>query len=423
MQERVFGLDIGTTSIGFAVIDFDAGRQVGHIHRLGVRIFPRPAIRTVPRSTNSAGQADDAPPVAAAPERRRALNEALRDAGLLPAFDKAKGSAWAKTMTADPYSLRRRGIDEKEKLDVYELGRALYHLAKRRHFKGRDLAEGEQEDVAPDEKEAGTQRDSTLAALHREGVTLGAWLAAKKADAAKGAPPAERRRGVHADRNAVEAEFEALWAAQSRHHPILRDQAFKETVRDAIFFQRPVFWRTGTLDACRFMPGEPPCPKGSWLSQQRRMLEKLNNLALAGGNQRTLEPEERAAILAKLQTQGSMTWGGVRDALKPLYAARGENGAHRALNFNLELGGDKGLPGNKVEADLAKVFGAAWPAHPTSRRSATPCMSGCGPQTTGAPGTASASSSWRRPTARPAVRRRCGRSSLISASPRNRPPL
>ncbi|MBW7850891.1 MAG: type II CRISPR RNA-guided endonuclease Cas9 [Rhodospirillales bacterium] len=365
MQERVFGLDIGTTSIGFAVIDFDAGRQVGHIHRLGVRIFPEARDPDgTPLNQQRRAKRMMRRQLRRRRERRRALNEALRDAGLLPAFDKAKGSAWAKTMTADPYSLRRRGIDEKEKLDVYELGRALYHLAKRRHFKGRDLAEGEQEDVAPDEKEAGTQRDSTLAALHREGVTLGAWLAAKKADAAKGAPPAERRRGVHADRNAVEAEFEALWAAQSRHHPILRDQAFKETVRDAIFFQRPVFWRTGTLDACRFMPGEPPCPKGSWLSQQRRMLEKLNNLALAGGNQRTLEPEERAAILAKLQTQGSMTWGGVRDALKPLYAARGENGAHRALNFNLELGGDKGLPGNKVEADLAKVFGAAWPAHP-----------------------------------------------------------
>ncbi len=40
MQERIFGFDIGTTSIGFAVIDHDPDRQSGHIHRLGVRIFP-----------------------------------------------------------------------------------------------------------------------------------------------------------------------------------------------------------------------------------------------------------------------------------------------------------------------------------------------------------------------------------------------
>ena len=39
-MERIFGLDIGTTSIGFAVIDHDAERQSGRILRLGVRIFP-----------------------------------------------------------------------------------------------------------------------------------------------------------------------------------------------------------------------------------------------------------------------------------------------------------------------------------------------------------------------------------------------
>ena len=36
----VFGLDIGTTSVGFAVIDHDSEGAMGKIHRLGVRIFP-----------------------------------------------------------------------------------------------------------------------------------------------------------------------------------------------------------------------------------------------------------------------------------------------------------------------------------------------------------------------------------------------
>lgn len=363
MRERVFGFDIGTTSIGFAVIDYDDVRQTGRILRLGVRIFPeardpdgtplnqqRRAKRMMRRQLRRRRR------------RRKVLNETLHAAGLLPRFDKDKDSEWSVGMKADPYCLRRRGLDEK--LSAFELGRALYHLAKRRHFKGRDLAETDGEDETPDEKAAGSNRESTLAALRREGVMLGAWLAAKNADAAAGLPPTERRRGIHADRKTVEAEFEGLWAAQAPHHPVLRDKTFKEAIREAVFFQRPVFWRTNTLGTCRFMPNEAPCPKGSWLSRQRRMLEKLNNLALAGGNQRPLDAEERAAILAKLQTQGSMTWSGVQAALKPLYAARGEKGAEKGLTFNLQLGGDKGLPGNKVEADLAKVFGAAWPAHP-----------------------------------------------------------
>ena len=94
------------------------------------------------------------------------------------------------------------------------------------------------------------------------------------------------------------------------------------------------------------------------------MLEKLNNLALAGGNQRPLEPEERQAILSKLQTQASMTWPGVRRALAPLYRASGEPGEERALKFNLEEGGEKKLLGNPVESKLADIFGSDWQEHP-----------------------------------------------------------
>ena len=36
----VLGLDIGTTSVRFAVIDHDSDLTTGKIHRLGVRIFP-----------------------------------------------------------------------------------------------------------------------------------------------------------------------------------------------------------------------------------------------------------------------------------------------------------------------------------------------------------------------------------------------
>ena len=141
-------------------------------------------------------------------------------------------------------------------------------------------------------------------------------------------------------------------------------EPFRSSVRDAIFVQRPVFWRLNTLGKCRFVPGAQLCPKGSWLSQQRRMLEKLNNLALAGGNQRPLDPEERQAILSKLQTQAWMTWPGVRRALSPLYRARGEPGEERALKFNLEEGGEKKLLGNPVEAKLADIFDSEWQDHP-----------------------------------------------------------
>ena len=346
----VFGLDIGTTSVGFAVIEHDSELATGKIHRLGVRIFPEARDpKGVPLNQERRQARLRRRQLRRRRERRRLLGEQLCAAGLLPSRNSPD---WDRAMKRDPYELRRRAF-EGEALSSHEIGRAIYHLAQRRHFRGRDIDEvSDTADDATDdadEKKATSAREQTVQALKREGKTLGAWLAARG--------PHERKRGEHATRDIVEDEFDTVWMP-------LVPEPFRSSVRDAIFVQRPVFWRLNTLGKCRFVPDAPLCPKGTWLSQQRRMLEKLNNLALAGGNQRPLDPEERQAILSRLQTQASMTWPGVRRALSPVYQARGEPGEERALKFNLEEGGEKKLLGNPVEAKLADTFGGDWPDHP-----------------------------------------------------------
>ena len=350
----VFGLDIGTTSIGFAVIDNDVELGTGKIHRLGVRIFPEARDpKGVPWNQERRQARLRRRQLRRRRERRRLLSDQLSQAGLLPT---RASSDWDVAMKRDPYDLRRRAF-EGETLSPHEIGRAIYHLAQRRHFKGRDIDEiSEGVDSAGDDADdtkATSAREKTVQTLKHEGKTIGAWLA--------GRGPHERKRGEHATREIVADEFDRIWLP-------LVPEPFRSSVRDAIFFQRPVFWRLNTLGECRFVPGARLCPKGSWLSQQRRMLEKLNNLSLAGGNQRRLDEEERQAILAKLQTQGSMTWPGVRRALAPLYRARGETGEEKRLKFNLEEGGERKLLGNAVEAKLADIFGNDWPDHPSKQR-------------------------------------------------------
>ena len=349
----VFGLDIGTTSVGFAVIDHDSELATGKIHRLGVRIFPEARDpKGVPLNQERRQARLRRRQLRRRRERRRLLGDHLCAAGLLPSRNSPD---WDRAMKRDPYDLRRRAF-EGETLSPHEIGRAIYHLAQRRHFRGRDIDEvSDTADNAADdadEKKATSARGQTVQALKREGKTLGAWLAARG--------PHERKRGEHATRDIVEDEFDTVWMP-------LVPEPFRSSVRGAIFVQKPVFWRLNTLGKCRFVPDAPLCPRGSWLSQQRRMLEKLNNLALAGGNQRPLDPEERQAILFRLQTQASMTWPGVRRALAPLYRARGEPGEERALKFNLEEGGEKKLLGNPVEAKLADIFGGDWPEHPSKQ--------------------------------------------------------
>lgn len=346
----VFGLDVGTTSIGFAVVEHDIERTVGKIHRLGVRIFPEARDpKGVPLNQDRRQARLRRRQLRRRRERRRQLGEILFQAGLLPERDSAD---WHDAMKRDPYDLRKRAF-EGERLSPDEIGRAIYHLAQRRHFMGRDIDEisdtaDSLADVDDDAK-AMSAREATARALKGADKTLGAWLAERG--------PHERKRGEHATRNVVEDEFDTIWSP-------LVPEPFRTAVRETIFFQRPVFWRLKTLGECPLVPGAPLCARSSWLSQQRRMLEKLNNVALAGGNQRRLDEEERQAILGRLQTKASMTWPGVRRSLAVLYRARGESGEERALKFNLEEGGERKLLGNSVEAKLADIFGNDWTDHP-----------------------------------------------------------
>ena len=372
---RILGLDIGTTSIGFALVNLDKSRHVGSILRLGVRIFPEARDPDgTPLNQQRRAKRMMRRQLRRRRERRRSLNELLASRDLLPAYG---GNQWRNVMKLDPYALRAKGLSEP--LTPHELGRALYHLSKRRHFKERDLAEiresetvRDSEEAAPakrrgkakaapkdgelnDEAKSTEARKHFVAELNVSGQTLGQALAARAPDA--------KRRGEHATRAIVEEEFFRLIAAQAPRHAVLRDAAFHGAVEEAIFAQRPVFWRKSTLGKCALMPGEPLCPKGSWLSQERRMLEKVNNLAIVGGNARSLDKEERGTILAALRIQKTLSWPGVRRVLEPSFKVRDESA--KTLRFNLEAGDEKGgLKGNIVEADLAKIFGACWNSHP-----------------------------------------------------------
>jgi CRISPR-associated endonuclease Csn1 len=349
----ILGFDVGTTSIGWAAIKTQ-DELSGAVVAMGVRIFPearnpeglplnqqRRAARMMRRQTRRR-QA-----------RRRAFNEALSTCGLLPPFGSAD---WSQVMGMEPYALRRAALERD--LSPHELGRVLYHLSKRRHFKARDLEEADAQDETQEkgdglaEKQEKSARETFVAALRASGVTLGAHLAALPAGA--------RKRGHHAERRWVEAEFDAIVQRQKGAHSALTDDLAAH-LRNLVFHQRPVFWRKSTLGECRLTPGAALAAKGSWLSQQRRMLEKVNNLAWAGGNARPLDAEERAAILTALQSQATMTWGGARKALARLYSERGEPVPKQA--FNLEAS-EKKLLGNPLEAKLAAIFGSDWAKHP-----------------------------------------------------------
>lgn len=358
-QELVFGFDIGTTSIGSAVVRMDSRGGTGDVLHMGVRIFPEARDPDgVPLNQERRKRRMMRRQLRRRRVRRRDLNQLLNEAGLLPEFDKGKSSGWADAMTLDPWQLRSRATTEA--LSASELGRALYHLAQRRHFRGRDL-EGPLstagEDAAlltAEEQKAASQREKDRGALKASGCTLGAFIAAIP-------EREERRRGHHFSRDDVAAEFRAIVAAQAPHHAQLRNSDFLTALEQGIFDQKPVFWRKATLGACRFVPGADLAASSSWVAQEKRMLEKLNNLRIEEGNGRPLEEQERAALLALLRTHYSVSWGGIRRHLK-LYWRKHD--LPEKPTFNLERGGEKGLVGNRLENRLANIMGERWLSDP-----------------------------------------------------------
>lgn len=356
-SELVFGFDIGTTSIGSAVVRMDSTAGTGDIIHLGVRIFPEARDPDgIPLNQERRKRRMMRRQLRRRRTRRRDLNQFLREAGLLPDFSKAAGSEWAQAMALDPWPLRAKATNEP--LSPAELGRALYHLAQRRHFRGRDLEDADisderaNDEPAADEKAAASKRETDRKALKASGRTLGAFIAT--------IPEREqRRRGHHFARDDVAAEFRAIVAAQAPHHAKLRDADFVAALEQTVFDQKPVFWRRATLGVCRFMPGAELAASGSWVAQEKRMLEKFNNLRIEEGNGRPLDEQERAALLALLRTQDSVTWGGIRRHLK-LYWRKHD--LPEKPTFNLERGGEKGLVGNRLENRLAAIMGDRWHA-------------------------------------------------------------
>jgi CRISPR-associated endonuclease Csn1 len=141
----------------------------------------------------------------------------------------------------------------------------------------------------------------------------------------------------------------------------LADGGFVARIEHLIFFQRPTFWRLATLGICPLMPNESLAARGDWNTQQHTLLEQVNKLRIAGGNARPLTHAERSAILDAIDGQRTMKWGSVRKALKPIWKQAGEPLDQK---FNIEVGGEKELKGNVVEAALGKIFGSSWPDHP-----------------------------------------------------------
>ncbi|MDA1106608.1 MAG: type II CRISPR RNA-guided endonuclease Cas9 [Planctomycetota bacterium] len=371
------GLDIGSSSVGWAALSLDEAGNPNGVLGMGVRIFAAGTDGDIKsgkdesRSVKRRGARMQRRQLERRARRSRNLFNELRRLGLLPGTGLAESDDMHATIDALdaqlrvkwvpggdhrkaqllPYLLRAAAAERA--LEPHEVGRALFHLAQRRGFQS-----NRKESTKPEEdKELGPVKKGIATLQSAIGsMTLGQYFATLD-------PNEHRIRSRWTARQMYRDEFDRIQAAQATGPAALESEAWKRLAK-RIFHQRPLKSQKGKVGRCEFIKEDRRAPK--WLPefQRYRLLAAVNNLrvrtAVAEGEalgkdtrrgfvERPLSEAERTRAIQLLEAGASVKLTALRKALKL-----------QGTTFNLEEGGEKELKGDVTVARLRKVFGDQW---------------------------------------------------------------
>ena len=334
LTKTVLGLDLGVTSAGWALIKssvnelnqtvFNDDGQISGVRIIaaGVRIFPATTEdkTNAPKNSKRRASRGQRRLVRRKAARRNELRDLLASNGLLPHIE-SHDSAEMFQQLGDPYEFRVRALDGR--LEPFEVGRSIYHLSKRRGF----LSNRKSGTSGEDGKVLGGIKE-VREAIERDGFrSVGEYLAKR-----------DKKRKHFTHRSMTENEFEAIWTAQSAFHPELLNDNLKFTIKNTIFYQRPLRSQRGLIGKCSFEKDKKRCDLARQEAQRIRYWQDINNLQIQNPqtlNWRTLTDVERLRLAELLENTKELKYDRLRKFLKI-----GDN-----ARINLEAN-DKKIKGN-----------------------------------------------------------------------------
>lgn len=367
MQKNyVLGIDLGSASVGTALLDFENQS----IDFVGVRIFDA----AMDGDTDTGKEESRAAARRVARGQRRQTDRrrgrfhrtfiALQKIGLmplgnrsdvLPALQRRLEKRYPETNVL-PYFLRARALDHA--LDTEELARVFYHLAQRRGFLSNrkiDKAPKKENEKLSDFKQE--LKDLTNALAQSGARSLGEYLNSLD-------PHQARFRNRHTSRAMYKDEFSLIWETQKKHHPGLLTMDARERLFRAIFHQRPLKDSSDKIGRCELVPSERRMPLWQPEAQLLRILGFVNNLRIDQGPgmpSLPLTTLQREQLLAFLQAHPRITFSEARKQLS----------LHESARFTIEIhGGEKHIPGNLTESRLREALPGIWTKLPIREQSA-----------------------------------------------------
>ena len=366
-KQLVMGLDVGTNSLGWALVRFDEGEETSkQIVAAGVRIFPRGVEDKTPTPKNQKRRERRLARrvIQRRARRKQRMVRLLVEHNLLP-LEILTGQNVEGTLNnlGDPYLLRAKALDHP--LNSHELGRVLLHLVQRRGFLsnkktllGRDMLDDPDvlaELAETEESEAGTSNSEETAfkaeinslrnSISEEGYrSLGEFLASK------GPHECKRNRDgqfIRTDRKMYHDEFTLIVEAQRSHHTALTDK-FIETLEQTIFHQRPIKLKEGRVGKCTLEPNSQRIAIARLEYQRFRYLCDINNLRYFEAQKDTevgLSSDQRELLVELFEAKSDVTFPAIRKAL----------GLDKTADFNLDSGVKK-LKGNRTSVVIRSCF-------------------------------------------------------------------
>ena len=383
MSKHVLGLDLGVGSIGWCLIALDAQGDPAEILGMGSRVVP--LNNATDAADFSIGKAFTANQKRTARRtmrrgfaryqlRRYRLRRELEKVGMLP------DAALIQLPLLELWELRERAATAGRRLTLPELGRVLCHINQKRGYRH---AKSDAAAIVGDEGEKKKDSNSAYLAgirandekLQDEHKTVGQYFAEQLRQNQSESPTggiSYRIKDQIFSRQRYIDEYDQIMEAQRVHYPDILTDEFIRMLRDeVIFMQRPLKSCKHLVSLCEFEKqervmriqqddgkggrqlverrvkfGPKVAPKSSPLFQLCRIYEAVNNIRLTrpDGSPRDITPEERAKIVAHLQSSASLSFAALKKLLK-----------EKALIAD-QLTTKSGLKGNSTRVALASAL-------------------------------------------------------------------
>ena len=365
---KILGLDLGTNSIGWALIDDKANNILG----IGSRIFPM-GVQNLGDGDNEISK--NASRTGARGVRRQFFRRRIRKKVLLKALSEYNMcplqahdfEAWkevklfptdklATWFALNPYELRQKALNGK--LSLEEIGRIFYHLIQRRGFLSNSRKGGAEDGAIfkgnPKEGKIGIAETQHSI----EDKTLGSYL--YEIYPKENQPfedGLERIRNRYTTRKMYVDEFEMIWEKQQQFHSVLNDNlkqllggrkvdGFKED--GILFHQRPLRSQKHLVGNCSFETTKTKCPISAIPFEKFRIWQWVNTVEYNG---RKISQVEKDKIVEFLYANEKPEFKKIRKVI-------GKESAEFKFNYK----DDDKIAGTHTISNLSnkKYFGRKW---------------------------------------------------------------